>query len=45
MACEQVRYVEAHGTGTKLGDSIEMTALGTVLAPGKHIKPNHTTHT
>jgi 8-amino-7-oxononanoate synthase len=27
----QVRYVEAHGTGTKLGDSIELKALGQVL--------------
>src|SRR5260370_7229926 len=28
----QVQYVEAHGTGTLLGDSIEMKALGSVLA-------------
>lgn len=28
----QVQYVEAHGTGTKLGDPIEMKALGAVLA-------------
>ena len=27
-----VDYVEAHGTGTRLGDPIEMQALGTVLA-------------
>lgn len=31
----QVRYVEAHGTGTKLGDSIEMAALGAVLTNGR----------
>src|SRR5260370_7077423 len=28
----QVQYVEAHGSGTLLGDSIEMKALGSVLA-------------
>ncbi|NJM88982.1 MAG: polyketide synthase, partial [Hydrococcus sp. RU_2_2] len=27
----QIQYVEAHGTGTKLGDPIEMQALGAVL--------------
>jgi acyl transferase domain-containing protein len=31
----QVHYVEAHGTGTKLGDPIEMKALGAVLAEGR----------
>ena len=28
----QVQYVEAHGTGTKLGDPMEMKALGAVLS-------------
>ncbi|MBW4464882.1 MAG: aminotransferase class I/II-fold pyridoxal phosphate-dependent enzyme [Pegethrix bostrychoides GSE-TBD4-15B] len=27
----QVQYVEAHGTGTKLGDPVELAALGEVL--------------
>ncbi|MBW4514700.1 MAG: aminotransferase class I/II-fold pyridoxal phosphate-dependent enzyme [Timaviella obliquedivisa GSE-PSE-MK23-08B] len=31
----QVRYVEVHGTGTKLGDPMELKALGTVLAEGR----------
>jgi acyl transferase domain-containing protein len=44
-----VQYVEAHGTGTRLGDAIEMKALGTVLAEGRRendrclvgsVKPN-----
>ncbi|AGC46261.1 polyketide synthase [Myxococcus stipitatus DSM 14675] len=30
-----VGYVEAHGTGTSLGDSIEVEALTSVLAPGR----------
>jgi acyl transferase domain-containing protein/acyl carrier protein len=31
----RVDYVETHGTGTPLGDPIEATALGTVLAEGR----------
>ena len=31
----QVHYVEAHGTGTKLGDPMEMKALGIVMSPGR----------
>ncbi|MDZ7342129.1 MAG: AMP-binding protein, partial [candidate division KSB1 bacterium] len=30
-----VQYVEAHGTGTKLGDPIEVRALGSVIAQGR----------
>lgn len=39
---KQVRYIEAHGTGTKLGDSVEMTALAAVMAPGRD-RPDGTT--
>lgn len=32
----QVQYVETHGTGTKLGDPIELAALGKVLKDGRN---------
>jgi acyl transferase domain-containing protein len=31
----QVSYVEAHGTGTRVGDPVELQALGAVLAEGR----------
>ncbi|MGC9524444.1 MAG: aminotransferase class I/II-fold pyridoxal phosphate-dependent enzyme [Limnospira sp.] len=31
----QVQYVEAHGTGTKVGDAVELEALGEVLAENR----------
>lgn len=31
LSPEQIGYIEAHGTGTKLGDPIEVEALGAVL--------------
>jgi 8-amino-7-oxononanoate synthase len=31
----QIQYVEAHGTGTKIGDPVEMKALGAALAEGR----------
>lgn len=37
VAPGQVQYVEAHGTGTKLGDPIELEALGEVLAEGRSV--------
>ena len=33
----QVQYVEAHGTGTKIGDPLEMKALGAVLAENRPV--------
>lgn len=34
---QNVQYIEAHGTGTKIGDRIELEALGTVLAHNRNI--------
>lgn len=36
---DQVSYIEAHGTGTKLGDPVEMRALGNVFNTGTRAQP------
>ncbi|MCA9982843.1 MAG: hypothetical protein KDE59_01065 [Anaerolineales bacterium] len=33
----QLNYVEAHGTGTRVGDRVELTALGTLLAAERSV--------
>ncbi|MFN8441274.1 MAG: SDR family NAD(P)-dependent oxidoreductase [Caldilineaceae bacterium] len=33
---DDIQYIEAHGTGTQLGDPIEMAALKSVFAVGRH---------
>jgi acyl transferase domain-containing protein len=35
VAPGRLRYVEAHGTGTRVGDPVEISALGRVLAEGR----------
>lgn len=39
VAPESIGYVEAHGTGTRLGDPIEVAALGEAFARGPHSAP------
>ncbi|ELS04099.1 polyketide synthase family protein [Xenococcus sp. PCC 7305] len=36
----QVSYIEAHGTGTKVGDPIEMNALGSVFSQNRQEENN-----
>ncbi len=35
ISAGQIHYVEAHGTGTKVGDLVEVQALGAVLGEGR----------
>lgn len=35
VAPGSVSYIEAHGTGTRVGDPVELTAMGRVLAEGR----------
>lgn len=38
VAPGEVQYVEAHGTGTKVGDPVEIGALGAVLGEGRSLE-------